>query len=77
MQLSDNIGLLPLPPYAPELNPIGNVWACLRASRPAISVFETCDEIVAGCCDARNFFANDAATVQSITTRQHTKTVNA
>jgi hypothetical protein len=77
LQLPDNISLLPLPPYAPELNPIENVWACLRANRLAISVFETYDEIIARCCDAWNFFANDAATVQSITTRQYTKTVNA
>ena len=26
----DNIGLLPLPPYAPELNPVENVWQFLR-----------------------------------------------
>lgn len=32
LQLPDNISLLPLPPYAPELNPIENVWACLRAT---------------------------------------------
>jgi transposase len=64
----DNITLLPLPPYAPELNPVENVRACL-------SVFETCEDIVARCCDAWNFFANDIATVRSITTREYAKTV--
>ena len=34
----DNITLLPLPPYAPELNPIENVWAYLRANKLAISI---------------------------------------
>ena len=28
-----NIALLHLPPYAPELNPMENVWAYLRSNR--------------------------------------------
>ena len=72
----NNITLLPLPPYAPELNPIENVRACLRANRLAISIFETYDDIVAKCCDAWNFFANDIPTVRSITTRDYAKAVN-
>ena len=47
----------------------------LRANRLAISVFETCDEIVTQCCNAWNFFANDIATVRSITTREYAKAV--
>jgi hypothetical protein len=75
LRVPDNITLLPLPPYAPERNPIENVWAYLRANRLANAVFETCEEIVARCCDARNFFANDSDTVRSITTRDYAKTV--
>src|ERR1700704_343834 len=29
----DNISLLPVPPYAPELNPMENVWESLRANK--------------------------------------------
>lgn len=75
LRIPQNITLLPLPPYAPVLNPIENVWAYIRANRLAISVFETCDEIVTRCCDAWNFFANDIATVQSITNRDYAKAV--
>ncbi len=75
LRVPDNITLLPLPLYAPELNPIENVWPYLRANRLAISIFETYDEIVARCCDAWNFFANDTATVRSITTREYAKAV--
>jgi len=75
LKVPDDITLLPLPPYAPELNPIENVRAYLRANRLAISVFETCDDIVARCCDAWNVFANDIATVRSITTREYAKPV--
>lgn len=72
-----NITLLPLPPYAPELNPVENVWAYLRANRLAVSVFQTYDEIVTRCCEAWNFFANDTTTVRSITTREYAKAVKA
>ncbi len=34
LRLPDNIVLLPLPPYAPELNPVENVWEFLRG-KPA------------------------------------------
>ncbi len=33
LELPDNITLLTLPPYAPELNPIQTAWADLRANR--------------------------------------------
>ena len=64
-----------MPPYAPELNPLENVWANLRANRFAISVFETYGKIVRRCCDAKNFFAGDSATVSSITSRDYAKAV--
>ena len=75
LRIPKNITLLTLPPYAPELNPIENVWAYLRANRLAISVFETEAEIVNRCCDAWNFFANDIDTVQSIPARDYAKPV--
>jgi len=31
LRVPDNIVLLPLPPYSPELNPVENVWPFLRA----------------------------------------------
>jgi len=75
LRTPENITLLTLPPYAPELNPIENVRAYLRANRLAISVFETEAEIVNRCCDAWNFFANDIDTVRSITNRNYAKAV--
>lgn len=66
----DNISLVKLPPYAPELNPIENVWAYLRGTKLAHRLFKSYDDIVTACCDAWNTFIADAKTVQSITTRQ-------
>ena len=65
---------LKLPPYSPELNPMENVWAYLRANKLAISVFDNYEQIVDRCCEAWNFFANDKTAITSITTRQWAKT---
>jgi transposase len=75
LKVPENIILLLLPPYAPELNPIENVWAYLRANRLAISVFETYQEIVTQCCGAWNFFTGDIEAVKSITSREYAKAV--
>lgn len=64
-----NITLFPLPPYAPELNPIENVWQFLRANKLAITVFDTHAEIVDKCCEAWNFFADNPKLISSITAR--------
>lgn len=70
-----NITLIELPPYAPELNPVENVWAYLRANKLAISVFDTYEQVVEKCCEAWNFFANDKNAVRSITDREYVKRV--
>ena len=55
--MPDNISLVLLPPYSPELNPVENVWQYLRANWLAISVFDDYDAIVDACCAAWNRFA--------------------
>ena len=69
LTVPDNISLLTLPPYSPELNPVENVWAYLRANKLASTVFDSYDDIVEACCKAWNFFANDPKAISSITTR--------
>ena len=56
-------------PYAPELNPIENVWEYLRGNKLAITVFDDYDDIVDKTCDAWNFFEQDPMRIASITTR--------
>jgi hypothetical protein len=66
----DNISLVVLPPYSPELNPVENVWQYPRANCLAISVFDNYDAIVDVCCAAWNRFPERADLVSSITSRQ-------
>ena len=75
LQVPDNITLLKLPAYAPELNPMENVWAYLRANKLAITVFDRHDDILDKCQNAWNFFENEPKRISSITTREW-ETVN-
>ncbi|MCE2739573.1 MAG: hypothetical protein LW703_14715 [Rhodobacter sp.] len=58
------------------MNPVGNIRAYLCASRPAISVFETYEQIVTRCCEAWNVFASDITTLRPIAARDSAKAVN-
>ena len=64
--MPNNLSLMTLPPDSPELNPVENLWACLRANKLAITVFDTYDDIVDTCCNAWNFFANNPVAIASI-----------
>lgn len=69
LAVPDNVTLVPLPPYAPELNPMENVWEYLRANKLAITVFDDYENIVDKACAAWLFFARDPDRIASITTR--------
>jgi hypothetical protein len=68
----DNITLLPLPPHAPELNPMENVWEYLRANKLSRLVWDSYDAIVAACRDGWNFLINDPDRIRSIGHRDWT-----
>jgi transposase len=69
LDVPENMTLVSLPPYAPELNPIENVWEYLRANKLAITVFDSYDDILDKACQAWTFFAHDPDRVASITAR--------
>ena len=69
LTVPDNSTLLKLPPYAPERDPMENVWAYLRSNKLAISVFDSYEDILDKCQDAWNFFADDPNRITSITHR--------
>ena len=73
LKVPDNISLLKLPPYAPELNPMENVWQYLRANKLAITVFDSYEDILDKCADAWNFFATEPERITSITQRDWIK----
>ena len=72
----DNIGLLHLPPYAPELNPVENIWEFLRQNDLSNRVYATYKAIVDACCIAWNKLIAAPERIRSIATRDWAKTVN-
>lgn len=71
----DNISLLVLPPYSPELNPQENIWQYLRQNYLSNRVFETYDAIIDACCDAWNSLVAMPERITSIATRGWAKPV--
>lgn len=65
----DNITLLPLPPYAPELNPIENLGQYLRSNLLSFRIWDTYEAIRDACCAAWNTLIADQNRLASITTR--------
>lgn len=52
LDLPSNISIIPLPPRAPELNPVENIWQFMRDNWLSNRVFNSYDDIVDHCCDA-------------------------
>ena len=63
----ENLTLLPLPSYSPELNPVENVWEYLRQNKLGLRVWPDYEAIVATCCEARNWLAATPDRLASIT----------
>ena len=60
---------MPLPPYAPELNPVENHWEYLRGNQLSMTVWNGYDVIVDACCYAWNKLVAEPAHIASIATR--------
>ncbi len=70
LTIPSNITLLPLPPRAPELNPVENVWQFMRANWLSNRVFKSDDQIVALCCEAWNKLVDQPWKIMSIGRRK-------
>lgn len=71
LKLPNNLVLLPLPPYAPELNPIENIWEYLRGNVLSHQVWNGYNAIVDACCDAWNELMAMPQVLRSITNREY------
>ena len=69
LSVPDNITLLSLPPYAPELNPMELVWEYLRSNRLCAVVWDSYDAIVEACRKAWQFLTDHPERIRSIGSR--------
>ena len=75
LSVPDNLTLLPLPSYSPELNPGENVWGHLRQSKLGLRVWPGHDAIVATCREAWNWLVAAPDRLASITRREWARAV--
>ena len=69
----DNLTLLPLPPYSPELNPTENIWEYLRKNKLSNRLYRTYNDIVDACCEAWNYLMDRPHEIASSATRTWAK----
>ena len=70
LEIPANITLLPLPPRAPELNPVENIWQFMRDNWISNRVFKSHKDIVDLSCEAWNKLIDQPWTIMSIGLRK-------
>ena len=73
LRVPDNLTLLRLPPYSPELNPVEQVFAYLKANFLSNRVFPTVEAVHQALGDAWRKFVADPDRIASITARAWAK----
>ena len=74
LRIPANLSLLPLPPRAPELNPVENLWQFLRQTFLSNRVFESYEAILNAACHAWNAVRNAPERITSIGLREWART---
>lgn len=67
--IPDNITIIPLPAYAPELNAMEQVWRWMKDNYLSNGCYKDYDDIVDKTCEAWISFANNKSLVKSICAR--------
>jgi len=70
LNVPPNITLLPLPPRAPELNPVENIWQFIRDNWLSDRIFKSYQDIIDHCCYAWNKLIDQPWKIISIGMRQ-------
>ncbi len=73
LKLPENISILPLPPYSPELNPAERIWEKLRQDRLSNRCFKDYEDIADACCEAWNEFISEKGKIKSMCSREWAK----
>src|SRR5262249_32680165 len=65
-----NVTIITLPPKCPELNPVENVWQCMRDNWLSNRIFKSYDDLVDHCCEAWNKLVDQPWRIMSLGLRQ-------
>ncbi|HEY5639873.1 MAG TPA: IS630 family transposase [Dehalococcoidia bacterium] len=67
LTVPDNVTLVPLPAYSPELNPVERIWLYLRERYLSLRLLDDYDAIVEACCRAWNDLTKTEDVIRSLT----------
>ena len=67
MQVPDNITIIKIPPYSPQLNPAEQLWKYLRTNFFANRLFDSIDDLIDYLADKLNYMAEDKSIIKSMT----------
>lgn len=70
LSLPENVRILTLPPYSPELNPTEQLWHLIRERRFANNAYDSLDEVEDDLAKELRALEADPTTIQSLTSRQ-------
>jgi hypothetical protein len=66
LAVPENVTLIPLPPYSPELNPVERVWLYLKERFLSHRLLEDYDAIVTAACKAWNRLMAEAGRIKTL-----------
>jgi transposase len=66
LNIPDNVSLLPLPPYSPQLNPVENIWHELREKWFYNHTFDSLAQVEDRLMEALTAFESNTVSVKSI-----------
>lgn len=66
LRVPDNLTLVPLPPYSPELNPVERVWLYLRERFLSLRALADTEAIIEACCHAWNALVAEPGRLRSL-----------
>ena len=66
LKVPENMTIVPLPPYSPELNPVENLWHYLRSHYWANRIYADYDTLRCAAVDAWHKAALNPAIIQSV-----------
>jgi transposase len=66
LAVPENITLIPLPPYSPELNPVERVWLYLKERFLSHRLLDDYDAIVTAACKAWNRLEAEAGRIKTL-----------
>ncbi len=69
LKTPENITIVHLPSYSPELDPQENIWEYLKNNFLSNKVFKDLEEITDACCNAWNTMCSETGRIRSIGTR--------